>query len=725
MLTIAREQDDKKPKSSNEDDTKSSDSASSSANSTNEIDWDGVSSWCQAFLRLPDSELNSLWYERLAEASSRQNSKADTIMSLYQRAIEKNTPSWLCHRGLGTTHFGQERTQEAIAQVRLAMEQAEQGDATPKPEAKDIMELHLLLGQYLHKAGEVQKAAEHYLLACKSEDPEQVKTAQLGHLRATLSFPDAEGTRQLLESTLAEKGGLETMGSVLKMIAQDTEHDVLVSKIFTVAKGHPDLLAGVVRAMETATADSALNKDRVVELVGDDRFADDEARGVLLCDRGFAAYMYKATSNSTDAISEALRLWKESRDVLSNVGGRNAYIARQEATTALARHYFQSMVDRNHLDHVEALTKLAEADSNVYRSDSVGFLATLYALRGEKQLSRAILDRRIRQSLQVLSDDMPDNDVFGFSSIHKTLEEYQDFKQATVALSLLGQPDIITDALCFELKDIVGEEDAVKEKLLDIVNKLAKETVQVAKTKVPDFKQQIQRIEAAKAHVDSLMAVVKTTPIPEASDSLGETDRPDVQGEDKRTVSNLEISSAHSLIHSRLSALQKAHTPKIDLEAFQYTWTCDGRTSDGKPCENEFDFTREFYHCTYCSNRDFCGECITRLRVPDSGADIKTCSPKHRWLRMPPQGADMYVGPRAKVAPVPSEVRAMEADASILEIYYGENGTKEEVTVEAWKQQLARDWGISLDEIKKEMSTQSTSQGKGNERVADTGPVES
>jgi len=326
-------------------------------------------------------------------------------------------------------------------------------------------------------------------------------------------------------------------------------------------------------------------------------------------------------------------------------------------------------------------------------------VGTLHALRGEKGQARAALVQQIRLGLQILSDDTPDNDRYGLVIIHNTLWQYQDFKNAAVALSLVGQPDLVTEALYFEANDIVGNDGMNKERMLDIVTKLAEETVQVAKTQVPDISQQIQRIKAARVHVDSLMAAAETKPKPEAEGSDG-------QGkEGEPTVPDLETASVYSLLHSRLSALQETHTPKINTEVF---WACDGCASDSKHCETEASFEREFYHCVYCSNRDFCGDCLARLRAPDSNAQIMTCSAKHRWLRMPPWGRDIYVGLRAKSAWVPKEVRTVEGDESILEICYGENGCREEIMVEAWKEVLAREWDISLEEIK-DMSRQATS----------------
>ncbi|KAF7377195.1 Goodbye domain-containing protein [Mycena sanguinolenta] len=581
-----------------------------------EIDWDCVSTWCQGCLGLPDSELNSLWYERLATAAFSRRGNTDTVLSLYQRALEKDEPSWLCHRSLGETYFRRDQTTEAITQ----------------PERKDIVDLHLLLGRYSYEVEDMQKAAEHYLLACESEDEEQAREGLLGYLKAVLKFLDMEGTREVLKSKLALSSNEERIVSILRMIAQDPDHDAIVSKIFTVAMEDLDLLTKIVHIMETATTIPVPSEVHV----------EGEMRGVLLYDRGVAAYMYKVSPQGTEPISEALRLWGECREQLSDVYGRNAFFVKQHATEALAKHYFQSMVDGQHLDHVKALEQLADDDSGLWDGDSTGFLGALYALRGEQEQSKAGLRPRIKLALQILSDNIPDNDRGGLSGLFKTLAQHLDFENAATALSLLGQPDLMTEALYFEAKDIMDDNGVDKQEVLDIVTKLAKETIQVVKTQVPDASCQIQRIEAAKEHIDSLITATGTKYEVEANVDREARESED-HGEGEQADPDSKTTTAHCLLQGRLSTLHQMHTPQIDTAALDWIWSCDG-TPDGK-----------------------------KVGI-------------------------FYIGPRAKSLKVPRKVRAVEGDEMVLEICYAEDGSQE-LMVEEWKKKLAEEWDISLEEM--------------------------
>ncbi|KAI0094488.1 hypothetical protein BDY19DRAFT_988325 [Irpex rosettiformis] len=676
----------------------SSDSSSSYAEPNTEIDWDLVSVWCQKFLGLPDSELTSFWYERLASASFYLGNTSGTTISLWQRAIKKDNPSWCCYGGLGNVQCAQGQVEEGIAQVELALQEAEQEGSVPKPETADIVGLYLLLRRYAHyTVREVQEKVEHYLAACESEDIEQARQARLSHLIGSLLLgsSDEETMRESLKITLGWEGGRDGIITVLKTLARYSSHDILMLKLFTIANREPDLLRDVMCVLETAT------EDHTTEMTEDTHFAEDEYRGVLLYNLGIATYIYQVSPSGNEPTSEALRLWHESLSKLSNVGGRNAYLTQNAVTSALAKHYFQSMRDDDQLNDFEVLTRMADTGFYGDFSDAGRFLGILYALRNEKLRARGVLSSRVGMALQILSDDTPENDTYGFSILHEMHEAYQDLKNSAIALSFVGQPDLVTNALtCFVAEDIDDDKEGLdKQRVLRTVNDLARETVKIVKSQIPEAKQQIQRIEAAKAHVDSLATAVT----PEASSGDDEADNSESHTmEDPMIAADLETATAYHLLQSRLSDLYQKHTPKLDGASFQWGWTCDGRSADGNPCPNKSDFEHPFYHCTFCANKDFCADCLARLRDPTADIKIISCSSKHRWLKLPPQGDDMYVGSRAKSVRVPQEVRAMDGDEQILEIIYAEDGSGEEIAVEKWMEDLAREWKIDIEEIREQ-----------------------
>ena len=259
-----------------------------------------------------------------------------------------------------------------------------------------------------------------------------------------------------------------------------------------------------------------------------------------------------------------------------------------------------------------------------------------------------------------------------------------------MALSLAGQQDLLTEALYFTAEDIGECTD--KDKQLALVTNLAKDIVQEAKTAVPDASMQMQRMEHAKNHVDSVVT--------EASNQVKTVTTKDRD----ETLISLEPTSdiAYRLIQTRLSELVQFHRTVLNLTSGKRMWWCDGLRPDGRPCENEADFEAEFYQCVYCLNRVFCQGCLTRLRGSEPHT-ITVCSAKHQWLRMPPWGEDTYVGLKAKSVRVPRTVEHADGDERILKAHYSEDGG-EEITVEEWKDRIAKEWGFSREELRSGIS---------------------
>ncbi|KAJ7619345.1 hypothetical protein FB45DRAFT_930509, partial [Roridomyces roridus] len=746
------------------DDTKPDDSPMS---------WERVTAWCQNFLGLPETDLDSLWYERLAQSHTEGKIYVDpqTIISLWQRSIEEKDPSWLSHRGLAEAYSRQDQIGDAIDQMKLALKAAEREGALPKPETKDIMDLNMQLGTFTFQIGDLTSSADYYLVAGHSEDAEQAKKAQLGYLEARVGSPDAQGARQLLKDALAAEGGIDRVAGILQTVATDPKHDTFMAKIFTVARSDQDLMRNIARAMQTATLPPD-DKSRPVE--DNQHFTEHEVRGILLYDRGVASYFYGAvapdgtSSTRPEPVNEALRLWQACRNQLSNVGGPNAFTAHYEAAAAVAGHFFRNLLDGKHGDRYFAeLEKLAtEAGIDTWSPgcDAIGYLGILHMLNGDADKARAVLLPRFRYSLQVLSDDTPDNDRVGFSTLHKTLEHYQDYKNAAIALTFLGQPDLVVDALRFE--DVTNEaeelamqyvtldgetveaeaghdkllddvrlaaetidavraavpevsaeglamqpvtlngepEDAEAEdpvapyrrwvearhdKLLDTVNRLAAETITAAHKAVPEVSEQLLRVEAARSHINpafeaAAAAVPKMQRQPNPEDDQGAVEDADVAS----NQNELEITAvAHGIVQNRLQGAMWPIT----------WWTCDGRAHDGSRCTNKADSERDFYHCMYCSNRDFCRECLARIRDPEAEVKITVCDSKHRWLRIPPQGDDLFVGVMAKSVRVPEGMKPVDGDERIFEIRYAEDAPI--ITVEEWKEGLAKEWGIKMEEV--------------------------
>ncbi|KAJ7619565.1 hypothetical protein FB45DRAFT_981095 [Roridomyces roridus] len=673
-----------------------------------DVDLERLSTWCQTFLGLAETDLDSLWYERLAEAcATGEIDVASSQIEVWQRALSKKDPSWLSYRGLALAHSSEGEMMEAIEQMRLALKEAEREGASPKPEAQDIIDLHFKLGAFTFQVGKLQSSADHYQKALPSRDAEQANRAQLGYIEARLGIPEAEGARETLRTTLADEGGMHRVTGILQTLATEPNHDTFMAKLFAVASSDHDLMRSIAQAMAAAT----ITPDGTSRPIGNNQhFVEREVRGILLHDRAVAAYFYGAVAPDNNGTSESrseasLQLWRASRSELSNVGGRNASKAQYEASAALAGHFFRDLLHGNRDHYFDELEKLAtEASVNTWApgSDAVGYLGILHRRNGDADKARAVLLPRFRYSMQVLSDDLPDNNRVGFSMLYQTLGHYRDYKNAAIALMFLGQPDLLVDALRFEDITSEAEELAIQyvtiddeaedprapyrrwvearhDKLLDAVKSLAMETIDIAHTSVPDVSQQLSRFQAAQSHIDPWAAAAA---VPKTQGMVDDADVSSHKNE-------LEMAAvAYGVIQNRLRLW-------MWKSIRWWSWSCDGRAADGSRCTNKTDFAREFFHCLYCSNRDFCRECLARLRDPKAEMKITICDPQHRWLQIPPLGDKLFVGPQAKSVRVPEGMRAVDGDERILEIWYTQDSPM--IGVEEWKDMLAKEWGIKRE----------------------------
>ncbi|KAH0440923.1 neutral amino acid permease protein [Colletotrichum camelliae] len=527
---------------------------------SNNIDWDEVGSWCQDILGLTLSGTNSLWYERLAEASSIQGDSLSSTIKLYEKSISQRNPSWLCFKGLGNAYYSQDRHEEAIETIQRALEETEQEGSEPEPNIQDIAELHLILGNCAYECGDIPLAVEHYASACSAEKTNQAFQAHLGHLKAKLRMPDVD-IKQLLKTTIGDELEDERNIGVLQMMARDSEDDELMLIILAVAKQDAELLESVIRVLQKAV-DRLVPLDRhgTETFLTSDTYDAGLIRGVLLYHLGVAIYTHENDAvENHKSVSEAVALLSDSRDQLAKLGGSNASIIGSQATSKLAKHYFQE-------NRVEELTKLAEDNSRDYYNHPARLLGALYAQQGNKEESRRWLQRHVQRGLLNLSDDFDDNDLHGLYLVVTAMLQHRDFNNAVVAFSLQSEADLVTAALCFDLEDIEVENEDDKQRVLDVLERLAEETVHATRLRVPDSARQLDRIDAAKEYIECL-----------TGGSSGETKS---EGEAKGDP-DVATTAAHNLIHTRITDLKASHSPGLSPTAFRSRW-CDGRTSDGK-----------------------------------------------------------------------------------------------------------------------------------------------
>lgn len=669
------------------DEIKESYSSTSSrpSSDTDTFDWNLISEWCRNLLGLSEAEIDSLWCERMALIALHHDDRPEEARILFQRALGKEKPSWLCHQGLGMTYDGGYMFTEALKWFEVSLTEAEKDGAEPKPEQTDLSALHLLIGRCALNAGNLKKAAEAYLRASSSKDADQAMRAQVGHMKAVMRSSDAEDAIKWLRDKLSEGSEGRRLHDILNMAVRDDEHVFVIPRMLTLAL-KLDKLDSVLNAMKTATARPGRGPGTEIVRTADkvDQLLQDESVGVLKYYWGLAAYIFSrnVSSGTERSFHESLGLWEECRDQLCNLSTFNASLIHRRVRVKIAQHHFEDMLDRDSLafDGFDRLVRLAQSESPVKASwEASGFLAALYAHHGKMDQSKAVLAPRVRLGLQVLSDETPENDSEGFYELWVALVQSGDFSNGTTALLLSISPDFVATALAFKSEDIQDSGDLDRQRLLDMTRVLAEKTLGAVRTRLPETSWQQQRLNLARQLID------EDSSLADHVVSNGAL-TPESEGKAHTTLEDPETVAAYRFLRDRLNDAQQEIA-----EAYHWRWSCDGRTADGNRCQNQ-----EVNHCIYCQDIDFCDECLSRFRDTQGCYDMEltVCSSRHRWLKLPLPSTGLYAGPRAKSLRTP-KVRERHGDAQILEVLVDGDAMTD---VEKWKADLAKAWNIVLEE---------------------------
>lgn len=645
-----------------------------------------------------DSDLDSLWYERLAETCHYVQDDYETALELYESSIAKPNHNWLCYRRMGEIFYAKNRTKEAIEHMEQALAKIKERNAPDRSDDKHAFAMLLLLGQYNYEASRLSVAASCYSEACSSPDAEQVVQAQLGLMRIQLhSGGDADGLNALVKD-MQEKAGKGDMNSLLQHMALELDHQGLLLNMLDAVSQSYELLHYVLKTLQEALdLDKSISPENPAlgtQLFEISSAKRNEAQGILLFYTGLATLKHRASLNEAEwSLRKFPGLWQQSVRQLLDCDSPNASFAHMNVISTPASHYFgiamQAMSSKDddlQLENLNAVEGLYLEDSSGVSDEPSGLLGVQYALRENREKSKETLAPRKTLGLQILYDDTPENDRIGFCYVQKAVEHYQDFENVAIAFSLAGPTDPVSEALQIVSEDVEptlerSREGVDKECTLELSTHMRKEMLQTVQERVPSMSDQARRIEAAREHLD----LIKDRTFPSAQ--TGSIYHMIVTKYSPETV-EAALDIIRASIEEQISILEKTHTWRLSTGG----WACDGRSANGQSYPNESGFATEFYHCLFCSDRDFHPGYPERVRNEHSDL-VTVCSAKHKWLRMPPHGHEVFVGPRSKTVRKAICMHETEEDVSIWTVRCTENET-EKLGVEDWKKMIAKQWGI-------------------------------
>jgi tetratricopeptide (TPR) repeat protein len=577
-----------------------------------------------------------------------------------------NGASSQCYLGLSKVHYELGRISDAVSVLQSFLKGCDTKNGPQDFENEKTVNVRLQLGDYAYKQGNYPLANRSYSEACRKGSEEQRARGNLSRLKIMLlSNDDAAGANDLFNKIMGADDGRNHMIRLFVMVAKDLNHDDLILNMLFAASQDLPLLDKILEGMEKATAHSTPSEDGKLHQSPWTEVMDHEARGVLLYYLGFAKWKYNHAQKPEEAKDAAIHLWNQSKKALEAVNSANASIARSHVVSALANVWFEAAMERESetplkkfTDHLKELSEI-----QLRSNDSSAFLSVLYASNEKEDSAMKRQRGTMTIALQLLSDNSELNDRLGYCILISPLAcaRPDNPKHLAMAISMSGQPDSVKEALRLALSDVkerYPDDPGVLRETVDLIDKIR----QKVNTSKPSLRNNKQRIETAKSYLEGGYSDGK------AADS--------------------GMTRAVEIIRSRLT--------KIGDEPPLGPWLgCDGRTRAGKKCTKSSTLDETFYHCLYCKSRDFCQDCFGRLRDV-SCRDIPVCSPGHKWFRVEPAYNDMYHGPKAQeIREV--VVESLEKDKKVMVASYKDPATF--VQVEAWKKEIAREWGINLEEI--------------------------
>lgn len=391
-----------------------------------------VVDWCQQTLGI--KELDSLWYERLAQ-TYRTEGLFTKAIETYEKALALPDADTNCLEGLAIALAEDDRLLEACTKMTEAVQFLEQDQEANKERLTDD---YKCLGRWKDQLQQAASAIE-YTQKALDLTPSDAE-ARFSLLQLYLEHNEGAALVTFMNK-LAEApydGKTPTpFAEIMKAIALNSNHDWLFSRFFSVISTDAKLSAVLM-----------VELDRCIVRAEKGPTTDLSLAATLQLYKGIALYNYamKGLAETDSAIPCWDRCLKIGLDTQWNWAGRI------QASRLMASHFFEqarrSTDPADRQKHFERLRALAEDGNPFEVSPARTYLAVYYLLHhddGEdnvqkqeqrKKLSRGVLRQAISSAFELLSDDDEDNDVQGFLRLAEILRFSGDEVNARAAYSV-------------------------------------------------------------------------------------------------------------------------------------------------------------------------------------------------------------------------------------------------------------------------------------------------
>lgn len=337
---------------------------------------------------------------------------------------------------------------------------------------------------------------------------------------------------------------------------------------------------------------------------------------------GLVLFYHHETEQDRD---EALKIWEQ------NIGlPVTGWTVRLRSNTAkkLASAYlqlakqagFDSQAALHYRKRLAVLSSQNSDDDGIQMSniDTDLLLGRLYRLMGDEEKARECLRDHIKVSLDLLSDDDPENDWQGYRKLAETLKSFNDDANALAAWSLIGpvKPEE-------EAHSDRGTNDAVEAPEKDADEAGANLATRIDKHGSDTISAGDGDAAAEAPTVEGLTNITEAAA--DTAQSGDDTDKKDHE-DDEHDRSAPDKDREAPVDDGASSPPTTTAEPPARLHG-PLSYSCDGA------CGHTWTFADDIYSCKDCIDVQFDRGCLENLR--DGSLERWICGQDHEFLHVP------------------------------------------------------------------------------------------
>ena len=392
-----------------------------------------AATWARQALNVKDED--SLWFERVGQTCYLVK-EYDAAMEWYEKA--KNLPGchWKVHEGQALVLADLGKTRDSIQMMEAAITNLRSDSHGDEPD-----ETRLALIQNLGRLASWQSTldlTESVSVTYKEIleiDPDNHRSRYdlMKYLHRLNREDEARSTLISLPKSVDEAVDLEPFVRLLQYLTADEDNSAELDLVAGLARTNERFDQHVLQAFR-----DAINNTRKSDLVVN--------RGVLLLYQGILL-----ARNATDDLQfqQALQSWEECNS-LQAASVWDLYTTHLYAARNVGRYHFGKAIKANvpiverdhHFNRMLKMSRIASATS--YRFRPTSFIASCYVHRDQPKEAQKVFMEDMMDGLAILSDQDPDNDVYGYKLLANILMHTGDDLNALSAWSLLGPHDAFT-----------------------------------------------------------------------------------------------------------------------------------------------------------------------------------------------------------------------------------------------------------------------------------------